>query len=129
MIPTTLVVGASAVEREQAIAEALAGNPDPSPLKVGVLLEGLSTGGVALVPDEHLLINRIASGCLCCSNNMIMRIYLNRLIQQKPQRLFLSLSNDAHLEQINLFLGSSGYEHVLELTTVINLNPTSTSSQ
>ena len=121
MIPTTLVVGASASAREKAIANTLANS---ATLKAGVLLEGLANGAVVLVADEHLLIHRIASGCLCCSSNMIMRIYLNRLIQQKPQRLFLSLSNAAHLEQIKAFLSSSGYEHILELTSEINLNPT-----
>jgi hypothetical protein len=124
MIPTTLVVGASSAEREQAIAHALAADQQSGTVRVGVLLEGLANGTAVLIPDEHLHVARIAAGCLCCSNNMIMRIYLNRLIQQKPHRLFLSLSNSAHLEQINAFLCSSGYEQILELTQVINLNLT-----
>jgi len=122
MIPTTLVVGASALEREQAIANRLAAIPVPT--KSAVVLEGLASGRTLLVPDEHVLVARIASGCLCCSNNMIMRIYLNRMIQQKPQQLFLSLSNSDHLDQIKLFFSSSGYELLLDLTEVIDLNPT-----
>jgi len=76
-----------------------------------------------LEEKDNLIVVRIAAGCLCCSNNMIMRIYLNRLIQQKPQRLYLSLSTDTHLEQIKQFLTAPSYENILELTKVLNLNP------
>ena len=122
MIPTTLVVGASTFEREQLIANRLAALPVT--MKSAVILEGLADGKTLLVADEHVLIARIASGCLCCSNQMIMRVYLNRMIVQKPQQLLLSLSNSEHLDQIKLFFSSLEYEQLLTLVEVIDLNLT-----
>ena len=122
MIPTTLVVGAQASDREQAIANALAAESNPESHKSAILLEGLADGKSTLSASQQRVIIRIAAGCLCCSNNMIMRIYLNRLIQQKPQHLFLSLSNRAHLDQISAFLRSPAYENVLESVRVLDLN-------
>jgi len=122
MIPTTLVVGASTFEREQVIANRLAALPVT--MKSAVILEGLADGKTLLVADEHVLIARIASGCLCCSNQMIMRVYLNRMIVQKPQQLLLSLSNSEHLDQIKLFFSSLEYEQLLTLVEVIDLNLT-----
>jgi hypothetical protein len=124
MIQTTLVLGKSAFDREQAIADEL--TLIPSFQKTAILLEGLGSGKTLLEPKENVVIVRIAAGCLCCSNNMIMRIYLNRLIQQKPQQLYLSLSTGTHLEQIKQFLTAPDYKNVLELTKVLNLNPITT---
>jgi G3E family GTPase len=124
LIPTTLVVGARAADRELAIANTLANDTISERLKSAVLLEGLPDGKTLLVSDDSLIVVRIAAGCLCCSNNMIMRTYLDRLIRQKPQQLFLSLSTDTHLEQIKQFLTAPTYENVLEIRGVFNLNPT-----
>jgi len=124
VIPTTLVIGASATERERAIAKALADNPDFGLIKSAILLEGLADGRPVLVTQENCIVVRIAAGCLCCSNSMIMRTYLNRLIQQKPQQLFLSLSNHAHLDQIMDSISSGGYEKILEFRRLLDLNHT-----
>ena len=126
MIQTYLVFGANGVEREKAIAQQLAKNSDSLAasvaIKTAVILEGLADGKNHLVPDDNLIVVRIAAGCLCCTNNMIMRVYLNRLIQQKPQRLYLSLSSDEHLDQVIALLSSAGYEKNLELADQIDLN-------
>lgn len=116
MIATTLVVGASAAQREQAIADLLtcAG-------KSAVLLEGMSHGNAHLSASEHVLVVRIAAGCLCCSNDMILRVYLNRLIQQRPKQLFLSLSSAQHLPQLLAQLTSATYLPKLNMMPVLNL--------
>jgi len=124
VIPTTLVIGASATERERAIAVAMADDPDSELIKSAILLEGLSDGKPMLLTQDNCIVIRIAAGCLCCSNNMIMRTYLNRLIQQKPQQLFLSLSNHLHLERIKDAISSGGYENVLEFSCLLDLNHT-----
>lgn len=124
MIRTTLVIGASASAREWAIAQAMADDPNSALIKSAILLEGLADGTASLVTQENCIVIRIAAGCLCCSNNMIMRTYLNRLIQQRPQQLFLSLSNYAHLDRIKDAIGSGGYENVLEFSRLIDLNHT-----
>ena len=125
MIGTTLVMGMSAFDRELAIIAELNANAESTllPQKSAVLLEGLSDGQLLLTPTENLIITRIAAGCLCCSNTMIMRIYLNRLIQQKPQQLFLSLSNAAHVEKITEFLSTPAYINLLKINGVLNLDP------
>ncbi|TDK61345.1 GTP-binding protein [Sapientia aquatica] len=120
MIPTFLVLGGSASEREQAIAQQLTSNVES--IKTAVILEGLADGKNHLEANDNLIVTRIAAGCLCCTNNMIMRVYLNRLIQQKPQQLFLSLSSSDHLDQVVTLLSSGGYEKNLELADQLNLH-------
>lgn len=119
MIPTTVVVGACASKREQTIADQL----NSTVLgKRAVLLEGLSDGSALLSASPQLLVVRIAAGCVCCSNEMILRVYLNRLIQQKPQQLFLSLSTATHLPQLLERLTSAAYASNLKLLPVLNLD-------
>ena len=120
MIPTFLVFGGSASEREQAIAQQLTSNVES--IKTAVILEGLADGKNQLEANDNLIVTRIAAGCLCCTNNMIMRVYLNRLIQQKPRQLFLSLSSSDHLDQVVTLLSSGGYEKNLELADQLNLH-------
>ena len=120
MIPTFLVFGGSASEREQSIAQQLTSNVES--IKTAVILEGLADGKNHLQVDDNLIVTRIAAGCLCCTNNMIMRVYLNRLIQQKPRQLFLSLSSSDHLDQVVTLLSSGGYEKNLELADQLNLH-------
>jgi G3E family GTPase len=121
MISTWLVVGMSAFDREQAITKLLT---NTASLKSAILIEGLSDGKSILESNDLVIVARIASGCLCCSNNMIMRIYLNRLIRQKPQQLILSLSTSSHLDQIEEFLAAPDYAKNLEVSGVVNLNLT-----
>jgi len=126
MIQTTLVVGLNAYEREKAIEEKMVMmvKAQTKVLKWGILLEGMCEGKVVLSEKENVLIFRVASGCICCSNKLIMRIYLNRLIQQFPDHLFLSISNPSHLEQIKQFLTTPEYEKRIELMPDMNLHAT-----
>jgi hypothetical protein len=45
-----------------------------------------------------------------------MRVTLNRVLRQKPQRLFISLADAGHLAEIRHFLCTSPYERLLMLT-------------
>lgn len=119
MINTFLVIGATSEARESAIAKQLA---DYSHSKTAVLIEGLANGKTVLTASADIVIARIASGCLCCSNNLIMRVNLNRLIQQQPKQLLISLATDTHLDKVKQFLTSSGYGQHLDLNGVIDLN-------
>lgn len=119
MIPTTLVLGSTGTAREQAIAGRLQSNANGIN---AVLLEGLAHGDAFLSASPQLLVVRIAAGCLCCSNEMILRVYLNRLIHQKPQQLFLSLSTATHLPQLLEQLTSAAYAPKLKLMPVLNLD-------
>jgi hypothetical protein len=111
---TTLVTGARASMREAAIAAAL----DPA-VSTALILEGLpdSTTALDALVDSHPVdIARIAPGCICCTGNLTMRVTLNRMLRRSPQRLYIGLASDAHLEQIRGFLTSSPYDNLLTLT-------------
>ena len=119
MIPTTLVVGSTGPAREQAIAGLLKPTADSTS---AVLLEGMAHGEGLLSASQQLLVVRIAAGCLCCSNEMILRVYLNRLIRQQPQQLFLGLATATHLPQLLTQLTSAAYAPKLKLMPVLNLD-------
>ena len=121
MTLTTLVVGATYAAREAAIAAAL-----PAGQHSAVILEGLSDGKpgapleLALPPGD---IRRVAPGCLCCAGNLTMRVTLNRVLRHPPQRLFISLADAGHLEQIRDFLGTPSYQSLLTLTADMHIQP------
>ncbi|MBI1891310.1 MAG: GTPase [Burkholderiales bacterium] len=114
-VPTTLVIGKNAASREAAIVE----NLDPA-LSIAVIVEGLPDGSTALndaaLTHPALSVIRIASGCACCIGNLVMRVTLNRVIRQSPDRLFISIANQAHLERIRSFLLQEPYGQCLSLT-------------
>jgi len=112
-IPATLVTGASAALREAAIAGVLDGR-----LRTALILEGLPDGSSpfgAPLP-AGLSIVRIAPGCICCSGNLTMKVTLNRILRQHPERLYISLANSNHLPQIRQFLQQEPYDAWLGLT-------------
>jgi G3E family GTPase len=112
---TILVIGPTPGAREAAILAAI----DPA-VNTTVILEGLSDGSSdlndAAQARSSLQLIRIASGCICCSGNLVMRTMLNRVLRNRPQRLFISLADAAHLEQIRRFLLQEPYGEYLSLT-------------
>ena len=117
MIRVTLVTGQRAAMREAAIASAISRDRE-----VALILEGLPDGTAPLFEDgPHLTQVRIAAGCLCCIGNLTLRVTLNRLLRQKPQDIYISLANDAHLEQLEEFLRSPPYNDLLRLTETLTV--------
>jgi hypothetical protein len=115
-VATTLVTGATARQREQAIAE----NMHQNGAFFAIILEGLPDGTPILVPSPSLLIERIAPGCLCCTGNLVLRVTLNRLLRRAPSRLFIGVANAGHLDQLRSWLSSTPYDQLLELTPVLH---------
>ena len=111
----TLVIGSTAVERENAIAAAIAGMA-VSASDTALILEGLPSGAAPLDAIAGLEIARIAPGCLCCVGNLTMRVTLNRLLRRSFRRLYIGLANSEHLERIRDFLVQSPYDNLLHLT-------------
>lgn len=111
MTLTTLVTGATAQAREAAIAARLDAAVDTA-----LILEGLPAGNPILAEAVGLRIFRIAPGCLCCTGNLTMRVTLNRLLRQPPERLFISLATPDHLDRLRGFLAAAPYDALLELT-------------
>jgi hypothetical protein len=110
----TLVTGARASIREAAIAARI----DPS-LHTAVILEGLPDGSGQLreSPEQpDLKIIRIAPGCMHCIGNLVMRVTLNRVLRDRPQRLFIGVASDEHIDQLRQFLLASPYDALLSLT-------------
>jgi hypothetical protein len=112
-VRTTLVLGASVGARERAIAARL--GPAPGAARIALLLEGLADGQRLLEPSPTLLIARIAPGCLCCTGNLVLRVTLNRLLRQQPERLFIGLARTDHLDRLRSWLQEPPYDQLLEL--------------
>ena len=110
-----LVTGPSSAAREAAIAEALGDPATPRSDGVAVILEGLPDGSSTLADSDHLVIARIAPGCLCCTGNLVMRVTLNRLLRQRPARLFIGVAATTHLDQLRSWLRSAPYDQLLAL--------------
>jgi G3E family GTPase len=117
-VTATLVTGSSAVAREQAIFGQLQ-LPDlhRDGAKTAVILEGLAPGNSPLdTLPAHVLCARIAPGCLCCAGNLVLRVTLNRMLRQRPQRLFIGVARSGHLDQLRSWLQAEPYDQLLRLT-------------
>jgi len=113
-VATTLVMGPAAAARERAIFEHL--QAPHQGLQV-VILEGLAPGHSpldSLPPNVQLA--RIAPGCLCCSGNLVLRVTLNRMLRQRPGRLFIGVARSEHLDQLRSWLQAEPYDQLLTLT-------------
>jgi hypothetical protein len=112
MTQCTLVLGPNAAARETAISAALQDGQTTA-----ILLEGLSDGHARLLDGAvpGLTVMRVAPGCICCSGNLPMRVYLNRLVRQRPQRMFIGIATADHLGEIRRLLSSAPYDQFLQL--------------
>lgn len=118
----TLVTGASAASRESALAAILAPSR-AQPMRIALILEGLPDGSqrtaMLLDPAQNpaiLQAARIAPGCFCCIGNMTMRVTLNRMLRQRPARLYISLATVSHLDAIRALMTQAPYDSWLTLT-------------
>lgn len=114
MTLTSLVLGGRAANREATIHSRIDATQDTA-----IILEGLPDGHSALddlpAATPLLKIARIAPGCMHCTGNLIMRVTLNRILRDKPARLYISVANTEHLEQLRLFLTQAPYDAWLTL--------------
>lgn len=120
----TLVTGPSASAREAAIAAHLSDLHEDRVQAVSqatsqaIILEGLASGNSPLddLPPGQTLA-RIAPGCLCCTGNLVLRVTLNRLLRQRPRRIFIGVADSGHLDQLRSWLQSEPYDQLLRLTS------------
>ena len=112
----TLVTGASARAREAAIAASLSDLHEDD--TQAIILEGLASGTSPLddLPAGQA-VARIAPGCLCCTGNLVLRVTLNRLLRQRPRRIFIGVADSGHLDQLRSWLQSEPYDQLLRLTS------------
>lgn len=119
----TLVTGPSSTKREGAIwlsIETEATSLQNTRGITGVILEGLPDGKSRPEPtDVTLQIKRVAPGCLCCIGLLTLRVTLNRLLRDRPGRLYISIADATHIDKIRALLCSSPYDEWLTLTNDI----------
>lgn len=119
MTLTSLVLGGRAANRESTIHSRIDATQDTA-----IILEGLPDGHSALddlpATAPLLKIARIAPGCMHCTGSLIMRVTLNRILRDKPARLYISVANTEHLEQLRLSLTQAPYDAWLKLTDDID---------
>jgi G3E family GTPase len=115
----TLVTGPGAAAREAAIAAHLSDVHEDG--AQAIILEGLASGVSPLddLPSSQTLA-RIAPGCLCCTGNLVLRVTLNRLLRQRPRRIFIGVADSGHLDQLRSWLRSEPYDQLLRLTSDLN---------
>lgn len=114
MTLTSLVIGARAKNREATILSRL-----DSSVHTAIILEGLPDGSSdldTLAPHSQLKIARIAPGCMCCTGNLVLRVTLNRILRTRPERLYISVADSAHIAQLRSFLTQAPYDSLLTLT-------------
>ena len=126
---TTLVTGASASAREEAVARALIPG-----FVSAIILEGLPSASSALDGCGQEDTNgtgprlvRIAPGCLCCIGNLVMRVTLNRVLRDRPAQLLISLAKSTHVEQLRRWLSQAPYDQLLTLQADIMTDAVSAS--
>lgn len=116
----TLVTGPGAAAREAAIAAHLSDLHEDRvhPISQAIVLEGLASGSSPLddLPSGQT-VARIAPGCLCCTGNLVLRVTLNRLLRQRPRRIFIGVADSGHLDQLRSWLQSEPYDQLLRLTS------------
>jgi len=115
-VPVTLVTGPSAGAREAAIA----GMIDPAVPFSAVILEGLASGSTPIPDLPSVRLVRLAPGCMCCTGNLVLRVTLNRLLRQGPERLFIGLASSEHLDQLRSWLQEAPYDQLLALNPVVH---------
>lgn len=111
-VPTTVVTGARASDRENCIASAIAAGPAS---RIAVLIEGMPDGRTVLEEGPDLHVARVASGCLCCTGNLVMKVTLNRLLRLRPSRIYIGVANSAHLSSLRELLSSPQYATRIQL--------------
>ncbi|MDY7546640.1 GTPase [Glaciimonas sp. CA11.2] len=116
----TLVTGPSATRRESAVWLSIkteATSLQQMPGIIGVILEGLPDGKSPPEPTHFTLhIKRVAPGCLCCIGLLTLRVTLNRLLRDRPARLYISIADATHIDKIRALLSTSPYDEWLTLT-------------
>ncbi|MCC2971310.1 GTP-binding protein [Massilia sp. IC2-476] len=118
-VATTLVTGASPVAREAAIAGLLEAQPAAPDRFNAVILEGLASGSSSIPTDSSVRLVRLAAGCVCCTGNLVLRVTLNRLLRQGPERLFIGVASSEHLDQLRSWLQEAPYDQLLALNPTV----------
>ncbi len=112
MTLVTLVAGSGPDMRESAIAERMT-KLMHSDATTALILEGMPIDALNFDPSVQVV--RLAPGCPCCTGNLVMRVTLNRILRKPPSQLFISIANEAHIDNLRNFLTQSPYDTLITL--------------
>lgn len=128
LVCVTLVTGATAAARETAVAAAVRNIVATGTMpngSIALILEGFPSGSEQHADALDAQCNpvlaqaaRIAPGCLCCVGNLTLKVTLNRILRQRPQRLryiFISLADATHIDRLRAILRQPPYDCLLKL--------------
>ncbi|MER2490348.1 CobW family GTP-binding protein [Catenovulum sediminis] len=99
-IPTNLITGFLGVGKTTAIQHLLKHKPENE--NWAVLVNEFGEIGVdgALLQDSGAVIKQVPGGCMCCVQGVGMRVGLNELIKQQPDRILIEPTGLGHPKKI-----------------------------
>lgn len=118
-IPTVLLTGARGAGKTTLLAALL--ERAPAEARIAVLLT--EVGDARLPPPRPgVTVAAAEPGCICCVGQVGLRVALTRLLREaRPERLYVELTEPAHLAASLRTLGSPWLAPVLRLDAVIGV--------
>jgi G3E family GTPase len=111
MVPVHLLVG----------TRLRAGASDALPLALAHVAEGAQAvivegGPGTFVADGGITLVQLAAGCVCCVGQLPLRVTVARLLRQvRPARLWIEISDGAHLAEVRRQLSGPGFHGAIAL--------------
>ncbi|QEI04549.1 hypothetical protein FXN63_00910 [Pigmentiphaga aceris] len=110
-VPVHLIVG----------TRLLSGASDALPQAIAHLSEGeqaviVEGGPGTLVAPGGITLVQLAAGCVCCVGQLPLRVTVARLLRQvRPARLWIEISDGAHLAEVRRQLNGPGFRGAIVL--------------
>ena len=120
-IPTNLITGFLGVGKTTTIQHLL--KHKPAEQTWAVLVNEFGEIGVdgALLQDSGALLKQVPGGCMCCVQGVGMRVGLNELIKQKPDRILIEPTGLGHPKQIMQTLQDEIFAKYLDIRATITM--------
>lgn len=110
--PVTILVGTALRQgRSQALEQAVKHASIQAPQ--AVIVEG---GPGTLVEPPGITLIQLAAGCVCCVGQLPLRVMLARVLRQvRPARVWIEISDGAHLAMLEKQLQGPGFATAIDL--------------
>ncbi len=120
-IPTNLITGFLGVGKTTAIQHLLKHKPEHE--NWAVLVNEFGEIGVdgALLQESGASIKQVPGGCMCCVQGVGMRVGLNELIKQNPDRILIEPTGLGHPKKIMQTLRDENFSKTLEIRATITM--------
>ena len=120
-IPTNLITGFLGVGKTTAIQHLLKHKPENE--NWAVLVNEFGEIGVdgALLQESGASIKQVPGGCMCCVQGVGMRVGLNELIKQQPDRILIEPTGLGHPKKIMQTLQDEIFSKYLDIRATITM--------